>query len=83
MVTKKEVSALIMRHLCTHDRHGYTQDMKNRQGAGTESVDVYGVQYTIKGGDRDCSSAVISAYEAAGISCGGATYTGEYEGAHG
>jgi hypothetical protein len=37
---------------------------------------VYGKQYTIKSGDRDCSSAVISAYEAAGISCGGATYTG-------
>ena len=76
VVTKKEVAALIMRHLCTHDKHGYTQDMKGRQGTGTETIDIYGVKYTIKSGDRDCSSAVISAYEAAGISCGGATYTG-------
>ena len=75
-VTKKEVAALIMRHLCTHDKHGYTQDMQGRQGTGTEEIDIYGVKYTIKSGDRDCSSAVISAYEAAGISCGGATYTG-------
>lgn len=76
VVTKKEVAALIMRHLCTHDAHGYTQDMQVRQGTGTETIDIYGVPYTIKSGDRDCSSAVISAYEAAGISCGGATYTG-------
>lgn len=76
VVTKKEVAALIMRHLCTHSSHGYTQDMDKRQGTGTETVDVYGKKYTIKSGDRDCSSAVISAYEAAGISCGGATYTG-------
>lgn len=76
VVTKKEVAALIMRHLCTHNAHGYTQDMKGRQGTGTEEIDIYGVKYTIKSGDRDCSSAVISAYEAAGISCGGATYTG-------
>lgn len=76
VVTKKEVAALIMRHLCTHNAHGYTQDMSGRQGTGTEVIDIYGVKYTIKSGDRDCSSAVISAYEAAGISCGGATYTG-------
>ena len=76
VVTKKEVAALIMRHLCTHNAHGYTQDMNGRQGTGTEVIDIYGVPYTIKSGDRDCSSAVISAYEAAGISCGGATYTG-------
>jgi GH25 family lysozyme M1 (1,4-beta-N-acetylmuramidase) len=76
VVTKKEVAALIMRHLCTHNAHGYTQDMQGRQGTGTETIDIYGVKYTIKSGDRDCSSAVISAYEAAGISCGGATYTG-------
>lgn len=76
VVTKKEVAALIMRHLCTHNAHGYTQDMTGRQGTSTEEIDIYGVKYTIKSGDRDCSSAVISAYEAAGISCGGATYTG-------
>ena len=76
VVTKKEVAALIMRHLCTHNAHGYTQDMQGRQGTDVETIDIYGVPYKIKSGDRDCSSAVISAYEAAGISCGGATYTG-------
>lgn len=76
VVTKKEVAALIMKHLCVHNAHGYTQDMEDRQGSGTEVIDIYGRKYTIKTGDRDCSSAVISAYEAAGISCGGATYTG-------
>ena len=76
VVTKKEVAALIMRHLCTHNAHGYTQDMQGRQGTDVETIDIYGVPYKIRGGDRDCSSAVISAYEAAGISCGGATYTG-------
>lgn len=75
-VYKKEVAMLIMRHLCTHKEHGYTQDMDKRWGTGTETVDIYGKKYTIKSGDRDCSSAVISAFEAAGISCGGATYTG-------
>lgn len=76
VVTKKEVAALIMRHMCTHNKHGYTQDMSGRQGTGTETIDIYGKKYIIKGGDRDCSKAVIDAYEAAGISCGGATYTG-------
>lgn len=75
-VYKKEVAMLIMRHLCTHKEHGYTQDMDKRWGTGTETIDIYGKKYTIKSGDRDCSSAVISAFEAAGISCGGATYTG-------
>lgn len=75
-VLKKEVAAMIMLHMCAHDAHGYTQDMQGRQGTGTEIIDIYGVKYTIKSGDRDCSSAVINSYEAAGISCGGATYTG-------
>ena len=76
VVKKKEVAALIMKHLCIHSSHGYTQDMTDRQGTSTETINIYGKKYTIKSGDRDCSSAVISAYEAAGISCGGATYTG-------
>ena len=75
-VTKKEVAALLMRHRCTHNAHGYTQEMSKRMGSGTETVYIYGVPYTIKSGDFDCSGAVIDCYEAAGISCGGATYTG-------
>ena len=76
VVYKKEVALLLFVHLCTHDKHGYTMDMSGRHGTGEEIVDILGHKYTIKGGDRDCSSAIISAFEAAGISCGGATYTG-------
>ena len=76
VVTKKEVAALLMRHRCTHNAHGYTQEMSKRMGSGTETVYIYGVPYVIKGGDFDCSGALIDSYEAAGISCGGATYTG-------
>lgn len=39
-------------------------------------MEVNGKVYNVAKGDRDCSSAVISAYTAAGINCGGATYTG-------
>ena len=76
IVYKKEVALLLFVHLCTHNKHGYTMDMKGRQGSGEEVVDIYGHKYTIRGGDRDCSSAIIDAFETAGISCGGATYTG-------
>ena len=77
VVTKKEVAALIMKHYCIHDKHGYTQEMGKRNGGkNTETVNIYGREYKIPAGDFDCSAAVIAAYEAAGISCGGATYTG-------
>lgn len=76
IVTKKEVAALLMRHRCTHNAHGYTQEMSKRMGSGTETVYIYGVPYTVRSGDFDCSGAVIDCYEAAGISCGGASYTG-------
>lgn len=77
VVTKKQVAALIMKHLCVHNKHGYTQDMDKRNGGReTETIDIYGKMYTIPAGDFDCGTAVINSYEAAGISCGGATYTG-------
>ena len=69
-----EVAARIMEHLCEHDAHGYTQG--SRWGNGTtESINVDGQDYYFPGGDRDCSSAVISAYQAAGLDVD-ATYTG-------
>ncbi len=65
----------IMEHLVTHSSHGYTQG--NRWGNGrTETITVNGQQYQVALGDRDCSSGCISAWEAAGVNCGGATYTG-------
>lgn len=77
MATHAEVAARIMEHLCTHnggDGHGYTQGA--RWGVSTqEFITVDGKRYYFNGGDRDCSSAVISAYKAAGLDVS-ATYTG-------
>lgn len=71
---KKELARGIMYHLVTCAKHGYSQITRN--GNGEEIITYCGVSVKIKSGDRDCSSAIISAFEAAGISCGGATYTG-------
>ena len=73
---KKEVAVELMKHLVTHDWHGYSQVSRWGDGEGTCDIEVGGKVYHLEQGDRDCSSGVISAYEAAGISCGGATYTG-------
>ena len=77
----EEKAAQIMEHLCSHSAHGYSQP--NRQGVGTggpatETVRLSdGSTVKISPGDRDCSSAVIECFEAQGIDCGGASYTGD------
>ena len=72
--TYAEVAATIMDHYCEHNAHGYTQG--SRWGNGqTESIEVGGKVFYFAGGDRDCSSGVISAYQAAGLNVD-ATYTG-------
>lgn len=69
-------AAEVMEHLCAHDSHGYSQYSRYGEG-GSETVTLSdGTQVAISLGDRDCSSAVINAYEAVGVDCGGATYTG-------
>ena len=77
-LTQREAFARLMEHLCEHDGdggHGYSQP--NREGVGTELVDLGdGVKVYIKGGDRDCSSAICSALKAVGVEIHGATYTG-------
>ena len=72
----KEIAVQLFEHLCNHDWHGYSQSARWGDGEGTCDVKINGKTYKLQQGDRDCSSAIISAYEAAGISCGGATYTG-------
>lgn len=77
-ISQKNAAAQNMEHLVDHEWHGYTQGWGRwGDGEGTcpVSTDI-GTCY-VEQGDRDCSSGVISAYEAAGISCGGATYTGD------
>ena len=73
---KKEIAVELFRHLCEHNWHGYDQRRRWGDGEGVCNVTLNGVTYKLEQGDRDCSSAIISAFEAAGISCGGATYTG-------
>ena len=74
VATRAEVAAALMDHMCEHNAHGYTQG--SRWGNGEiENVEVKGKYYQIAGGDRDCSSGVISAYQAAGLDVD-ATYTG-------
>lgn len=56
--------------------HGYSQ--ANRMGDGTtETICLSdGTTVTIAGGDRDCSSAVVTALRAVGVNTFGASYTG-------
>lgn len=78
-ITQREAFAQVMEHLVTHDGgsgHGYSQ--YSRMGDGTtESIRLSdGTTVTIAGGDRDCSSAVITALRAVGVNTFGASYTG-------
>lgn len=79
MATNGWYAAELMKHMVTHDGdggHGYTWG--NRWGdSGYEDVWINGRKFTIREHDRDCSSGVISAWEAVDPGCtGGATYTG-------
>lgn len=73
---KKQIAVKIMRHLVDHNYHGYSQVSRWGDGEGKCNIKIDGKTYQVEQGDRDCSSAIISAFEATGIKCGGATYTG-------
>ena len=73
---RKEVALKLMKHLVDHWYHGYSQVSRWGDGEGVCKVEIGGQVFEVEQGDRDCSAGVISAFEAAGISCGGATYTG-------
>lgn len=75
---KSEVAAQLMTHLVEHWYHGYSQSIRWGDGEGYCYVTIGGKTYALAQGDRDCSSAVINAYEVAGIpvKTNGATYTG-------
>ena len=71
------IAAELMRHLCEHDWHGYTQGAGRwGDGEGYCDVELDGKTYYLAQGDRDCSSAVISCWQAAGVDVQ-ATYTGD------
>lgn len=78
-ITQREAFAQVMEHLVSHDGgggHGYSQ--ANRMGDGTtETICLSdGTTVTIAGGDRDCSSAVVTALRAVDVNTFGASYTG-------
>lgn len=78
-ITQREAFAQVMEHLVSHDGgggHGYSQ--ANRMGdRTTETICLSdGTTVTIAGGDRDCSSAVVTALRAVGVNTFGASYTG-------
>ncbi|WP_417296484.1 hypothetical protein [Ellagibacter isourolithinifaciens] len=78
-IAQREAFAQVMEHLVSHDGgggHGYSQ--ANRMGDGTtETICLSdGTTVTIAGGDRDCSSAVVTALRAVGVNTFGASYTG-------
>lgn len=78
-ITQREAFAQVVEHLVSHDGgggHGYSQ--ANRMGDGTtETICLSdGTTVTIAGGDRDCSSAVVTALRAVGVNTFGASYTG-------
>lgn len=78
-ITQREAFAQVMEHLVSHDGgggHGYSQT--NRMGDGTtETIRLSdGTTVTIADGDRDCSSAVVTALRAVGVNTFGASYTG-------
>ena len=78
-ITQREAFAQVMEHLVSHDGgggHGYSQ--ANRMGDGTtETICLSdGTTVTIAGGDRDCSSAVVTALRAVSVNTFGASYTG-------
>lgn len=78
-ITQREAFAQVMEHLVSHDGgggHGYSQ--ANRMGDGTtETICLSdGTTVTIAGGDRDCSSAVVTALRSVGVNTFGASYTG-------
>jgi len=79
MLSQREAFARTCEHLCQHDGypgHGYSQI--SRLGDGTsETIDLGdGVTVEIAGGDRDCSSMVVTALKAVGVDVRGASYTG-------
>lgn len=75
-LTQREAFARTMEHLCNHDSHGYTQGARWGNGV-KETIDLGdGVTVEVFLGDRDCSSAIISALRAVGVDTHDATYTG-------
>lgn len=82
MLNYNDRAAEVMEHLCAHDGdapgHGYSQCSRWGDGTVERLTLSDGTQVSVAGGDRDCSAAVIDAWETVlPGSTAGATYTGD------
>jgi len=82
-VNVADVAAQIHANMCEDDRFGYSWDPRwGTDGAGYATWEIDGREYTVKCGDYDCSSSIITAWSTAleGTeyegALDGATYTG-------
>lgn len=76
-ISRANVAAQIMEHLCTCPEHGYSQP--GRYGtSGYCSVKTDAGTIKVKKGDRDCSWAIIEAWQ---LALKGTSYEGRLEGA--
>ena len=82
-VNVADIAATIHANMCEDDRFGYSWDPRwGTDGAGYATWTIHGREYTVKCGDYDCSSSIITAWSTAlqGTEYEGAldnaTYTG-------
>ena len=83
LVDVGDIAATIHANMCEDDRFGYSWDPRwGTDGAGYATWTIHGRDYTVKCGDYDCSSSIITAWSTAleGTeyegALDGATYTG-------
>lgn len=83
VVNVADIAATIHANMCEDDRFGYSWDPRwGTDGAGYATWTIHGREYTVKCGDYDCSSSIITAWSTAlqGTEYEGAldnaTYTG-------
>ena len=76
---QKIAAAQVMQHFAADDEnHGYAQDARYGDGRGYCYIETAIGTVVVGTGDRDCTSGCADAYEAVGIQCGGASWTGNY-----
>ena len=74
-----DIAATIHANMCEDDRFGYSWEPRwGTDGAGYATWTIHGREYTVKCGDYDCSSSIITAWSTA---LRGTEYEGSLDGA--